>query len=133
MKKLSAVLLAGIILFVGCAGLSPREVVVPPDIDTYEGLAAALERGDDFILYDVRTPEEYESGHIPGALNVPHDTVDKNVPPSERNQVIVVYCRSGGRSSMAYSTLIDRNFNYVIDFGGIGNWKGELVTGSSPE
>ena len=131
-KRIAAMCIALIILFAGCASFGTKEVIIPPNIDTADGLAAALDRGDDFILYDVRTSEEYERGHIPGAINIPHDVIAKKVPRSNRNKVIVVYCQSGGRSNMAYETLIEKKFNYVFDFGGVGNWEGALITGSSP-
>lgn len=133
MKKAISASLVLMILFVGCASFGPKEPVIPPDIETFSGLSAALERGDDFILYDVRTREEYERGHVPGAINIPHDVIAKKVPRKNRNKVIVVYCQSGGRSNMAYEALTEKKFNYVFDFGGVGNWDGSLVTGDSPE
>ena len=132
MKKITTMCIALIILFVGCASFGTKDVFIPPNIDTSDGLAAALDRGDDFILYDVRSPEEYEGGHIPGAVNIPHDVIAKKVPRRKRNKVIVVYCQSGGRSNMAYEALIEKKFNYVFDFGGVGNWGGNLIAGSSP-
>jgi rhodanese-related sulfurtransferase len=131
--KLNALLsaVALVALLAGCAMFG--EVVVPPDLDTYEGLAASLARGDDIFVYDVRTPEEYITGHIPGSINIPHGEIAEKLPFWKKSDVIVVYCASGGRSYMAYEALTNKGFKYVTDFGGIGNWQGDLVEGSDPE
>ena len=99
------------------------------DLDTFEGLASALEGEADVLVYDVRTNEEYQSGHIPGARNVPYDVIGKRLPFWRKKRTIVVYCLSGGRSARAYDTLVERGFTNVTDFGGIGNWQGELIEG----
>ena len=127
-RYLITILVITAALMSGCASLGT--VVVPPDLDTYAGLSAAIEGGEDIRLYDVRTPEEFATGHIPTARNIPHDKIATKLPFWEKNRVIVVYCASGGRSHMAYKALTDKGFAYVTDFGGIANWEGNLVTGS---
>lgn len=112
----------------GCVMLQPAPVV-PPNLDTYEGLSAAIATGADIIVLDVRTPEETETGMIPRAVNVPIDQLDDAFTRRERKQVYVVYCASGGRSRAAYETLTGNGFDYVFDFGGIGNWQDELDSG----
>ena len=99
------------------------------ELDTYEGLAQALESGENIVVYDVRTEEEYVSGHIAGARNVPYDIVQRRVPFWHKNRIVVVYCASGGRSGRAFQTLTERGFTSLTDFGGIGNWEGDLVLG----
>jgi len=79
------------------------------------------------FLVDVRTPEEYASGAIPTAVNIPVDVIRDNPPTQDRSARIIVYCRSGNRSRAAKSALEALGFKNVNDFGGIANWQGELV------
>jgi phage shock protein E len=79
------------------------------------------------ILIDVRTPEEFASGAIPGAINIPYDLLADKLPTTDRNAEVVVYCRSGRRSAIARRTLEALGFTRVLDFGGIDRWRGELV------
>ena len=90
------------------------------------------EKTEPYVLVDVRTPEEYAAGHIPGAVNIPYDTIAGNPPAKDKNALVIVYCRSGNRSSIAKRTLDAQGFTRVEDFGAVGRWKGELVTGSKP-
>lgn len=81
------------------------------------------------IIVDVRTQTEYQSGHIKDALLIPHDSFDKE-PPKElddKEATILVYCRSGNRSQKAAKKLIELGYTDVYDFGGIGDWKYEIV------
>ncbi|MBT3273870.1 MAG: rhodanese-like domain-containing protein [Spirochaetales bacterium] len=128
-KLLSIIVLAALVT--GCAGMG--EVYVPPNLDSYEGLSESLQRGDKISVYDVRTADEYVTGHIPGAVNIPHGEIAKALPRRMKRAVIVVYCASGGRSYMAFEALTEEGYKYLTDFGGIGNWQGELVTGTSPD
>jgi phage shock protein E len=91
-----------------------------------------LAAGDGILLYDVRTSEEYESGHIPGAVNIPHSDIAAQLPVSKKNDIIVVYCAGGVRSYAAYQWLSSKGFNCVVDFGALWNWEGELVKGPDP-
>jgi phage shock protein E len=80
----------------------------------------------DTYLVDVRTAEEYNSGAIPSAINIPFDVIAKNLPTEDRSARIVLYCRSGSRASVAAETLKQLGFTNVINFGGVGRWTGEL-------
>lgn len=75
------------------------------------------------LLIDVRTPSEFAGGHLPGARNVPLDRLEAEAPrlggPATS---LVVYCRSGGRSSSAASTLRRLGFTTVADLGGLHRW-----------
>lgn len=70
---------------------------------------------NNYIILDVRTKEEYEEGHVVGALNIPYDELDEKVE-LDKDKTVMVYCRSGKRSSIAYKTLKDLGFD-VIDLG----------------
>ena len=101
-------------------------------LETYEGLSDALSKGDEILVYDVRTAGEYEQGHIPGAINIPVDVIAEKIPVTDKNAFIVVYCRSGGRSGTARRTLAKIGYANIADFGGVSNWKGELISGAKP-
>jgi rhodanese-related sulfurtransferase len=116
-----------ILVLAGCASLCPKEVVVPKNLDTYSGLSAALAAGEDIFLYDVREPEEYESGYIPGAINIPDYEFLEEPPPLKKDDIIVLYCVSGLRSTSVHKMLSNNGYKYVYDFGGLWKWEGELV------
>jgi rhodanese-related sulfurtransferase len=93
-----------------------------------DGLSRLItEKSEAYILVDVRTPEEYSSGHIPTAVNIPVSTIAMNLPTEDRSALIIVYCASGRRSAVAKKTLDGLRFIRVVDFGGISRWAGELV------
>jgi len=72
---------------------------------------------DSFILLDVRTPEEFEGGHLEGAVNIPYDEL--HLITADLHEPILIYCRSGRRSAIAAQTLTQKDFTRVYDFGGI--------------
>ena len=84
-----------------------------------------------FILLDVRTPEEYEAGHIPGAINIPNEIIGTDEIPRlpQKDQRIYVYCRSGNRSKQASEKLVALGYTDIVEIGGIIDWTGEIVTG----
>ena len=81
------------------------------------------------IVVDVRTLEEYTEGHIPNAISVPLETIENKAEAKLKNKddLILVYCRSGRRSREAALRLIEKGYTNVIDFGGIQDWNGEVV------
>ena len=84
-----------------------------------------------FIILDVRTPEEFAAGHIPGALNIPNETIGTDEIPQlpEKEQRIYVYCRSGNRSKQAAEKLVALGYTDIVEIGGIIDWPGETVPG----
>ena len=88
-----------------------------------------MEIMQDYIILDVRTIEEYESGHIPGAVNVPNETIlrDDIAELPNKDQLILVYCRSGNRSRQAAAKLVALGYTNIVEFGGIHSWPGELA------
>jgi phage shock protein E len=135
MKAIIIVLLmlfmSGALLFAGGLNERPvRDSGVPAAIAeplTSDGLAEIIASGDpDTFLVDVRSEGEYKSGAIPSAINIPYDVIAENLPTEDRSARIIVYCRSGNRSAAAAGTLENLGFTNVLDFGGVGNWKGEL-------
>ena len=93
-----------------------------------EKAAELMETEENYIILDVRTPEEYSEKHIPGAVNVPNETIGSDEIPElpNKDQMILVYCRSGNRSRQASQKLAEQGYTNVLEFGGINDWKGEL-------
>ncbi|WP_319417396.1 rhodanese-like domain-containing protein [Marispirochaeta aestuarii] len=75
-----------------------------------------------YLLLDVRTPSEYSSGYIPTAQNLPLQILGENLPETSRDSLIILYCRSGNRSSQAARLLQKEGYTNVVDFGGINRW-----------
>ncbi len=93
-----------------------------------EGLKL-MSKDSDFVLIDVRRPDEFEAGHIPGAVQLTNETMTVEntlaVLP-DKNQTIYVYCRSGRRSKLASQKLVDYGYKNVIEIGGILDYKGDI-------
>ncbi len=83
-----------------------------------------------YRIVDVRTPEEYASGHIPNAICIPNESIGKEPPAelSDKKQLLLIYCRSGRRSKEAANKLVELGYENVVDFGGIIDWPGEKTT-----
>lgn len=88
-----------------------------------------LDEGKDFILLDVRTKEEFREGHIEGAINIPVQVLAYEAENEllEKDQVIVLYCRSGVRTITAAEILKELDYTEVYDMGGILSWPYEVV------
>ena len=84
----------------------------------------------DYIILDVRRPDEYAEGHIPLAINVPNEEIGSaeiaKLP--NKSQLILIYCRSGRRSKEASEKLVKLGYTSIVEFGGILDWKGEIVS-----
>ena len=84
----------------------------------------------------VRTAREYADGHIPGAINIPVETIGSVKPAGlqgvDENASIIVYCRTGVRSEHASNMLLNLGYKHVFDLGGIVDWNGEKVAGTEP-
>jgi phage shock protein E len=80
----------------------------------------------------VRTPAEYEAGHIPTAVNIPVDLIGAQPPVEQKDALIIVYCRAGNRSAAAVKVLVDLGYTNVVDFGAVSKWEGALVAGPEP-
>ena len=87
-----------------------------------------MKKESGYIILDVRRPDEYAEGHIPGAINVPNESIgsdDISALP-DKAQLILVYCRSGRRSKEASEKLVKLGYTNIVEFGGILDWKGEI-------
>lgn len=126
-RILITVLLAALLLFGCTAGQSDNTAYRRI---SQEQASQMLQDEKDYILLDVRTQEEFAEGHIPGAICIPHEEItDKDIPQlPDKNQLIMVYCRSGRRSKIAAAQLAKNGYTNVVEFGGVNTWTGELTT-----
>ena len=89
-----------------------------------------MEEESGYIILDVRTPEEYRERHIPNAINIPNETIGsediQELP--DRDQLILVYCRSGNRSKQASGKLAELGYTNIVEIGGINDWTGDTVS-----
>ena len=129
MKKLIPILLSAL-MFTGCAGTSNRQANTYRQISMDEAVTM-MEKESGYIILDVRTPAEFAEKHIPNAINVPNETIGTAEIPElpDKDQLIMVYCRSGRRSKEAAEKLVKIGYTNIVEFGGILDWKGETVSG----
>lgn len=127
MKKWIPVILSALLL-TGC-GASAQDNLGYRQI-TMEEAAKRMEQEPAAIILDVRRPDEYQAGHIPGAINIPNETIGSEALPQlpDKDQAILVYCRSGNRSKQASEKLAALGYTQVLEFGGILDWPGQVVT-----
>ena len=127
MKKILPIFLAALLL-AGCA--APAEEISYRQINMDEAITMMGEESG-YVILDVRTPEEFADKHIPGAINVANETIGTDEIPElpDKDQLILVYCRSGNRSKQASEKLVALGYTNIVEFGGINDWPGETVTG----
>jgi len=127
MKKILLVFLVALLL-AGCA--APAEEMTYRRINMDEAITM-MEEESGYIILDVRTPEEFSDKHIPGAINIPNETISTEEIPElpNKDQLILVYCRSGNRSKQASEKLVALGYTNIVEFGGINDWPGETITG----
>ena len=114
-----------LLLLTGCGGTASNA----SSEDGYQQISQeeAKEMMDtqDVIILDVREQDEYDSGHIPGAVLLPVGTIDEETAAEvipEKNSTVLIYCRSGNRSKTASSALVELGYTNIYEFGGINTW-----------
>ena len=119
MKRMTPLLLP-LLLLTGCGGASA---------DSYQQItqeeAKEMMDAQEVILLDVREQDEYDSGHIPGAVLLPVGTIDEDTAAEVipgKDSTVLVYCRSGNRSKTASAALAELGYTAIYEFGGINTW-----------
>ena len=135
--KNAVILVLSLLLIIGlcaCSQQKTAETAAPTAANTYRQIPMSvaqeiIENETGYILLDVRTQEEFDEGHIPGAICIPNEEIEgaKLSELPDKEQLILVYCRSGRRSKEASQKLADRGYLNVAEFGGIIDWQGETV------
>jgi len=125
LKKLIPFLLSAVFL-TGCA--APQGQTNSYRQITMDEAVIMMEREQGYIILDVRRPDEFAAGHIPNAVNVPNESIgtDEISELPNKEQLIMVYCRSGRRSKEASEKLVKLGYTNIVEFGGILDWKGEI-------
>ena len=131
----------GVAALVGCAASTKSSASTSATSTTSASSAAyrqisqqdaqsMMQSESGYVIVDVRRADEFATGHIPGAINIPNESIDKAQPAELPNldQLIMVYCRSGRRSKQAAQKLADMGYTNIVEFGGINTWPGEVVT-----
>ena len=120
MKRILPMLISLLLVLTGCGGNTS---------DGYQQISQeeAKEMMDtqEVIILDVREQDEYDSGHISGAVLLPVGTIDETTAAEvipEKDSTVLVYCRSGNRSKTASSTLAELGYTNIYEFGGINTW-----------
>ena len=123
-------ILMALLLLSGCAAQVQKEQSYR-QINMDEAIAM-MEAESDYIILDVRTPEEFSEKHIPGAINVANESIGSEEIPElpDKDQLILVYCRSGNRSKQASEKLVALGYTNIVEFGGINDWPGEVISGT---
>ena len=128
MKKYIPFLLT-LLLLAGCAAPAAQEGTYRQII--MDEAIVMMEEESNYIILDVRTPEEFSEKHIPGAINIPNETIGTEEVPElpDKDQLILIYCRSGNRSKQASEKLVRLGYMNIVEFGGINDWPGDTVNG----
>lgn len=121
MKRIFPLLISLLLLLAGCGGNSAD--------GSYQQItqeeAKEMMDSQEVIILDVREQDEYDSGHIPGAVLLSVGTIDETTAAEmipEKDSTVLVYCRSGNRSKTASSTLAELGYTSIYEFGGINTW-----------
>ena len=123
MKKLILLLLA-VMLLTACGQDKENDQGAVYVNITAEEAKRIMDSEEGYIILDVRTQEEYDQGHTPGAIVISHEEIVEKAEDvlTDKNQLILVYCRSGRRSKIAAEALVELGYTNIKEFGGIIDW-----------
>ncbi len=127
MKRLWSLLLAAALL-AGCSQAKPKKQEAVYLNITAQEAKEIMDSREGYVILDVRTQEEFDQGHIPGAILIPDYEIEARVQKelTDKDQLILVYCRSGRRSKLAAEILVKLGYTNIREFGGIIDWPYEV-------
>ena len=132
-KKVRLILLAAFVLLLTACSSGGQIMDGEDMVRSYTQISQdqakeMIEKEDGHIIVDVRRQDEFETGHIPGAICIPNESIGTEQPEElpDLDQIILIYCRSGNRSKQAAQKLFDMGYTNVYEFGGIIDWTGEI-------
>ena len=127
MKKLIFLLLA-VMMLTACGQDTEKDQGAVYVNITAEEAKQIMDTEEGYIILDARTQEEYDEGHIPGAIVISHEEITEKAEEvlTDKDQLILVYCRSGRRSKLAAEALVELGYTNIKEFGGIIDWPYEV-------
>ena len=127
MKKWIFLLMA-VMMLTACGQEKEKEQEAVYMNSTAEEAKKIMDSEEGYIILDVRTREEYDQGHIPGAIVISHEEITEKAEGvlTDKEQLILVYCRSGRRSKIAAEALVELGYTNIKEFGGIIDWPYEV-------
>ena len=127
MKKLVFLLLA-VMMLTACGQDKENDQGAVYMNITAEEAKQIMDSEEGYIILDVRTQEEYDQGHIPGAMLIPNTEIETKAEEvlMDKDQLLLVYCRSGRRSKLASEILVELGYTNIKEFGGIIDWPYEI-------
>ena len=130
MKRVLPILLIMLFVLSGCSSVKEEQNKAGYKQISQEEAKEMMGRDDGHVIVDVRRQDEYDAGHIPGAILIPNESIGHGAPEAlpDYDQVILIYCRSGNRSKQASEKLAAMGYTNIYEFGGINTWTGEIVT-----
>lgn len=120
-------LFLALLLLAGCGAMTAPEKAASYRQITMSEAVQIMASESDYIILDVRRPDEFAAGHIPNAINIPNESIGTEEIDGlpDKEQLILVYCRSGNRSKQASQKLVRLGYTNVVEFGGILDWEGK--------
>lgn len=127
MKRSILLVISAICFLSACSSANTQESIVQVQVITAAQAKERMEQGGVTVV-DVRLPEEYQTGHVPSAVNIPNEEIgsEEIALLPDKSQPLLVYCRSGRRSAQAAEKLAALGYEEVYDFGGILDWEYEI-------
>ena len=131
MKKVTIILIILVVIIGGVIMLNKnteKETTNQIQYVSMDEITTIMQENTDYIILDARTIEEYNEGHIPNAICIPNETIDETVTTKlpNKDQLILIYCRSGNRSKQAALKLQQLRYTNLVEFGGIIDWDGPI-------
>ncbi len=131
MKKVIIILIILVVIIGGVIMLNKnteKETTNPIQYVSMDEITTIMQENTNYIILDARTIEEYNQGHIPNAICIPNETIDETVTTKlpNKDQLILIYCRSGNRSKQAALKLQQLGYTNLVEFGGIIDWDGPI-------
>ena len=131
MKKVIIILIILVVIIGGVIMLDKnieKETTNPIQYVSMDEITTIMQENTNYIILDARTIEEYNEGHIPNAICIPNETIDETVTKQlpNKDQLILIYCRSGNRSKQAALKLQQLGYTNLVEFGGIIDWEGPI-------
>ena len=128
MKRVSLLLLLAVMMLTACGQDKENDQGAVYVNITAEEAKQIMDTEEGYIILDVRTQEEYDQGHIPGAVVISHEEIAEKAENvlTDKDQLILLYCRSGRRSKIAAEALAELGYTNIKEFGGIIDWPYEV-------